>query len=67
MSMANHSPVDTRQIHDHVNHVATQLVALHIHRRTIGGYVDLGHHIEQERLLNTRIRYQYVQQVFQGG
>lgn len=39
-------PVDWRKVDDNVDHVATELVALHIHRRTVGGDVNLRHNIE---------------------
>lgn len=49
--MRANSPVDTGDINDHVDHVTAQLVRLHVHRRAVGGDVDLTDHIEQEGLL----------------
>lgn len=48
-------PVDTGDVDDNVDHVAAQLVRLHIHRAAVCGDVNLTDHVEQEGLLNARV------------
>ena len=45
-------PVNARDVDDDVDHVAAQLVALHVDRRGVRRDVDLGHDVEEEGLLN---------------
>ena len=49
------SPVDAGEVDDDVDHVAAELVRLHVHRRRVGGDVDLGDDVEQKRLLRARV------------
>ena len=44
-------PVYAADVDHQVDHVAAELVALHVHRRGVGGDVDLGHDVEQESFL----------------
>lgn len=46
------SPVDAGDVDDHVDHVAAQLVRLHVDRGAVGGDVDLADHVKQEGLLD---------------
>lgn len=45
------SPVDAGDVNDHVNHIAAQLIGLHVHRRAVRGDVDLTDDIKQKGLL----------------
>ncbi len=36
-SYCRDSPIDTGDIDHYVNHIATELIGLHIHRRAVGG------------------------------
>lgn len=49
------SPVNVGDVHDHINHVAAQLVRLHVHGRAVCGHVDLTEHVKQKRLLDPRV------------
>ena len=49
------SPVDAGDVDDHVDHVAAQLVRLHVHRAAVCGDGDLTDHVEQEGLLDARV------------
>jgi len=51
----NDLPVDAGDVNDNINHVAGELVRLHVHRGAVSADVNLGHHVEQERLLDARI------------
>lgn len=46
------SPVYAGDVDDNVDHIAAQLVGLHVHRRAVGGDVDLTDNIEEEGLLD---------------
>lgn len=47
-SMCSHSPVYTGDINDDINHIAAQLVGLHVDRGTVCGYVDFTDHVKQK-------------------
>ncbi len=49
--------VDARYVYHNIDHVATQLVALHVNRRRVSGDVDLGYHVEKEGLFNARVLF----------
>lgn len=48
-------PINARHVHDDINHITAQLIALHVHWGTVCGDVDLAHHIKQECFLYPRI------------
>lgn len=48
-------PIDAGDVDDHVDHVTTQFVRLHVHWTAVCGNVNLTDHVEQEGLLNTRV------------
>ena len=50
-----HSPVDTGDVNDDINHVAAQLVRLHVYWTAVSGDVDLADHVEQKSLFDPRI------------
>ena len=52
---STHSPVDAGDVDDHVDHVAAQLVGLHVYGGAVCGDVDLADHVKQEGLLDARI------------
>lgn len=47
------SPVDAGDVDDHVDHVAAQLVRLHVHRGAVCGDVDLTGHVKKKSLLDS--------------
>lgn len=49
------SPVDAWDVDNHIYHVTTQLVGLHIHRTAVCRYVNLADHIKEKSLFNPRI------------
>lgn len=53
--MQENIPVYARNVHHDVDHVAAQLVALHVNRRRVGCDVDFGYDVEKERLLDPRV------------
>lgn len=48
-------PIDAGDVNDHIDHVTTQFIRLHIHWTAVCGDVDLTDHIEQEGLLNAGV------------
>lgn len=44
-------PVDAGDVDDHVNHIAAQLIGLHVYGRAVCGDVDLADNIKQKGLL----------------
>ena len=58
-------PVYARHIYDDINHVAAELVALHIDRRRVSGDVDLWEYIEEERFFGVGVRDEDVEKVFE--
>jgi hypothetical protein len=50
-----YSPIYARDINYNIYHIAAKLIALHVYRRGVGGYVNLGYNVKQERLLDSRI------------
>ena len=59
-------PVYAWDIDDDVDHVAAELVALHVDGRRVRGDVDLGEDVEEESFFGVWVRDEDVQQVFQG-
>mmetsp|Transcript_19058 Transcript_19058/g.40043 ORF Transcript_19058/g.40043 Transcript_19058/m.40043 type:complete len:315 (+) Transcript_19058:196-1140(+) len=60
-------PINPTDIQNHIDHVATQFHALHIHRTRIRRNVQLTRHIEQIRLLHRTRAHQDIQQMLQRG
>ncbi|CAN7981780.1 unnamed protein product, partial [Ixodes pacificus] len=48
-------PINAGNVHDDVDHVAAQLVRLHVDRRVVRGNVHLGHHVKQECFVDARV------------
>jgi len=58
--------IDARNIDDDVDHVAAQLVRLHVHRGAVRRHIDLAHHVDQKRLFNPTARDEDVEEVFES-
>lgn len=53
LSRRTGSPVDAGHVDDHIDHVAAQLVRLHVHWRAVCGDVDLTGHVKEKSLLDS--------------
>ncbi len=62
-----YSPVYARDVHHYVDHVAAQLVALHVYRAGVGGNIDLGEDVEEEDLLRAAVGSKQVQEALEGA
>lgn len=50
-----HLPVNRRQIDNHVDHIATHFVVLHVDWRTVRRNVDFRNNVEEKRFFNSRV------------
>eukprot|EP01136_Pigoraptor_vietnamica_P000952 Opistho-1_new@26921 len=57
--------VNAGHVNDNVNHVARELVRLHVNGRAVCRNVDLADDVEEKRLLNARVRNEDVEEVFE--
>ncbi len=62
-----YSPVYARDVYHYVDHVAAQLVALHVYRAGVGGNIDLGEDVEEEDLLRAAVGSKQVQEALEGA
>lgn len=49
------SPINAGDINDNIYHITAEFVGLHVHRRAVGGDVNLANNIKEESFLDPRM------------